>query len=76
MGVEISGFLRHLELREIYLVILNIQNCHFDHFSYSELWIFDIFKCEIAQKKSKFKAYKMIKMAGFDLLTSAKIDFT
>ena len=37
--------------------------------------IFDIFVCEITQK-SKFKASKIVKTAVFDLLKSAKIDFT
>ena len=36
---------------------------------------FDIFKCEIS-KNQKFKAPKIVKMAVFDHLKSAKIDFT
>ena len=35
----------------------------------------DNLKCEFP-KKSKFKAQKNVKMAIFDLLKSAKIDFT
>ena len=34
---------------------------------------FEFFKCEIP-KKSKFKAFKIVKTAVFDLLKSAKID--
>ena len=39
------------------------------------LGTFDIFKCVIP-KKSKFKAFKIVKTAVFDLLKSAKIDFS
>ena len=48
------------------------QNCHFVHLSSCEFYIFDIFKCETFQKLN-FKASKMVKMAGFDPVKSAKL---
>ena len=39
------------------------------------LGFFDIFKCDIP-RKLKFKAFKIVKMAEFNLLKTAKIDFT
>ena len=40
------------------------------------LGTFDIFKCEIFLKKSKFNTFKIVKSAVFDLLKLAKLDFT
>ena len=39
------------------------------------LAIFDTFECVIYQR-SKFRAFKIVQIGAFDLLKSAKIDFT
>ena len=59
------------DIRRIRITIFTILDAlNFDLFG-----TFDVFKFEIA-KKSEFKASKIVKMAVFDLLKSAKIDFT
>ena len=57
------------------------KNCHFDNLSSSKVSIFGNLNIFIFQewsfsKKSKFKAFKMVITAVFDLLKSAKTDFT
>ena len=51
------------------LVILKLQK---EQLNFKFLGIFDIFKCEI-HKKSNQKPLKMLKMAVFDTLKSAKM---
>ena len=61
---------------KLILIILKPIICHFDYcaaVNYKFLLTFDISNCEIFPK---FKAFKIVKRAVFDLLKSAKIDFT
>jgi len=89
VSIQVSISLRSVEISEFYChsdftwnqfwSFWSHKNCHhFDHFKklliLTFLEIFDIFKCEVL-KESKFKAYKIVKMAFFDLLKSAKNRF-
>ena len=66
-------------LREINFGYFDVQKVPFLPFEQLQtlqfLGTFDIVKYEIFQKL-KFKASKIVKMAVFDLLKSAKIDLT
>ena len=73
----------------IFVATQSLREINFGHFeapktailtiwadlNFKFLDIFDIFNREIP-KKSRIKASKIVKMAVFDLLKSAKIDFT
>ena len=68
-SVEIKQFSCHSDFTwNQFCLLLPVMN-------FEVLEIFDIFKSDIP-KISKFKAFKMVKLAVFDLLKSSKIVFT
>ena len=79
-SVEISRFFCHLHFTWNQLwSFWSPQNCHFDDISSFEFWLFGNFLTFSYMNffpKSKLKAYKIDKMAVFDLLKSARINFT
>ena len=68
---EFQDFYASQILREI-----NFGDFEAPKIAIEQLWILNFWELLTFFKKSKFKAFKIVKMAVLELLKSAQIDFT